>query len=109
MNKKLQEIINNNLRKYFDYSVKRELNIIKLNTHNTKMHELKKTEIAYNLQKAGHSFICEGKLLSDNGRPDITVLDLKEPIAYEIIHSETNESLETKRKKYPFKFLVVKA
>jgi hypothetical protein len=99
MNKNnLQHIINANLR-LFDTSYNRTLNIVRFNVGSTKTHEMKKAEICYNLQKEGRTFICEGRM--KNGmRPDVCVLDTQIPIAYEIMCSESEESIQTKTTTY---------
>ena len=91
-----QRLINQNMREYFDPMVKHHLNVVSLNSGNTLEHELLKTEICYKLKREGRTFITEGVLLSGD-RPDITVLDLENPIAYEIVHSETFASIKNKK------------
>lgn len=94
-----QEIINNNLRNLLDPMQKMTLNSIKLDTGNSLEHELKKAEICYNLQKYGHSFVTEARLRT-GGKPDILVLDIQQPIAYEIMKSEKDISITLKESVY---------
>ncbi len=96
---RMQHIINSNKFEHLDSMQKLLPNAVVLNTHNSLEHELKKCEIAYKLKKAGHTFVTESKL-KNGKRPDILVLDLMQPIAYEIIHSETADSISKKIKTY---------
>lgn len=91
--------IRKNLRDYFDPMKKQHLNVVVLNTGNTLEHEIKKAEICFKLQQHGHEFICEG-ILRNGKRPDITVLDVEPPIAYEITHSEKEASILQKSQAY---------
>ena len=107
MNKNnLQEIINTNIRKYFDPMRKQHINVVILNTGNSEQHEMMKTLISYNLIKQGRTIITEG-ILKGGLRPDIVVLDLFEPIAYEIVKSETKKSIQKKKESYPFRIIEV--
>ena len=103
--KQQQEIINNNLREHFSNSNKRHIDEIVFNVGNTQEHEMKKCEIAYNLLKDGNHFICEG-IMKNGLRPDITVLDVQNPICYEIMHSEKQIS-DKKRALYPGRIIEI--
>ena len=105
-NLRLQKIINDNLRNYFNPMVKRKLNSVELNTNNTEMHEITKTKIAYRLIKNGHTILVEGKLKSGH-YPDICVLDLKKPLVYEIMHTEKSDSILKKEKIYGMQIIPV--
>jgi hypothetical protein len=100
MNQRQQQaVINDNLREHFSIANKRHIDAIVFNIGNTIEHEMKKCEIAYNLLKDGNHFICEG-IMRSGLRPDITVLDVSNPICYEIMHSEKKIS-DKKRLLYP--------
>ena len=94
-----QQQINKNLEEFFDPMSKRHINVVVLNTGNTIEHELKKAEICFKLQQQGCTFICEG-ILKNGKRPDITVLDTRIPIAYEVMKSEKQESIDMKHHTY---------
>jgi hypothetical protein len=96
----IQEKVNRNLRLYFHPTKKRYMNpSIAVNTGNTEEHESAKFKVAFNLMKNGHIVITEGTL-KNGQRPDIVVLDIDEPIAYEICVSESVESVTAKSERY---------
>lgn len=97
--KQLQEIINDNLREYFNPMRKQHKGLPGHNCGNTPEHELKKFEIAMNLDRNGSNFIIEG-ILKNGLRPDIVVIDTIPPICYEIMKSEEKIS-DKKRALYP--------
>lgn len=100
MNKEQQQkIINSNKRKLLDPMQKFNYNCVKFNTHNTIEHELTKAKICYKLQQAGHTYLTEIQLRT-GGKPDILVMDLLNPIAYEIMQSESDISISEKEAKY---------
>jgi hypothetical protein len=100
-------IINQNMREFKHPTQLWQINRICLNTGNTLKHELKKAEICYKLIQQGRSVVTEAKLL--NGlRPDILCVDLYPPIAYEIVKSESDASLERKALAYPFRIIQVR-
>ena len=97
--RRLQGIINSNKRRLLAPLQRRHNNAVYLNTHNTLEHELKKCELAYHLQTNGHTFITEVRL--NNGKiPDVLVIDITNPIAYEVIKTETEASIKLKHKNY---------
>lgn len=68
-------------------------------------HVLKKLEVCYYLKKQGKSFITEG-IFKDNGlRCDI--LNLDDGYIVEIINSESQESIDVKKEKYPLPIIVI--
>lgn len=102
----LTSTISDNLR-LFDPMKKRHIDSVVFNVHNSKIHELKKAEIAFNLKKDGFSFLTEG-ILKNGLRCDVAVLDVSPMIFYEIAVSESDESLIKKRNNYPGKVIVVR-
>ncbi len=106
-----QRLVNDNKRKYLDMMSVQHTNVVSMNSGNTIAHELKKAEICYELQRDGHVFVTEQKLKAPlHGRPDILILDSFPPLAYEIVCSETEESLLRKKQKYgDISIVVVKA
>ena len=100
MNKEeTQRIINSNVRGLLDPLQKLVYNVVKLNTGNLLEHERLKTEVCYALQKNGHTYLTEPQLRT-GGRPDILVMDIQPPIAYEIMVSESDKSITEKEAKY---------
>ena len=85
---------------------RRARNAIYLSVANTLAHELKKAEVCYSIRKKRHDFITEAAFNNGSGRAD--VIDLDEGIAYEIVHSESEESLKRKAKDYPIPVEVVR-
>jgi hypothetical protein len=77
--------INQNLREHFETGTR--VNHPNIQKGCGLSHELKKMEIYTKLRYEGRSVVVNGKL--KNGQiPDLTVIDLKEPIIYEIMDSE---------------------
>lgn len=102
-----QEIINNNLRNYFDTMTKKEVNRIIVHKGNKPEHELAKSIIATQLILQGSSILTESKL-KNGKRPDIAIIDVEPPICVEIMCSEKDESIEEKSTKYPGKIITIK-
>lgn len=95
----------NNIARLFRQSSKIHRNYIKLNPNNSKEHEMKKVEICWELLKANKSFLTEAEF--ENGKKcDVVCLD--DAIVWEVLHSETPESIENKRKNYPLEIKTVK-
>ncbi len=95
----------NDTARLFRQNSKIHRNCIKLNVANSEIHEMAKVKICWNLLKEGKSFLTECEF--ENGkRADICVLDDAQVI--EIIHSESPESVENKRKLYPLEIKTVK-
>ena len=69
------------------------------NTGNTKEHEHKKLDIAWEHHLRGHSVILEAPFAENKGQADVLCLDCE--TCYEVANSETEESLENKKRKYP--------
>lgn len=96
----LQQLVNDNLRKYFDPMKKQHINTVVFNTGNLLSHEMKKAELIYRLLKEGRTIICEGIMKNTGLRPDVCVLDTSVPIAYEVVCSEKEESIIRKSETY---------
>ena len=101
-----QLLINDNLRNYFDSTKKHHLKLPGHNRDNSLEHELKKYEVAMKLEREGRTVIVEG-ILTSGLRPDLVVLDLPEPLAYEIVMSESEESIKSKQSAYPFEIITI--
>ena len=101
MCKKTQSIVNDNKRKYLDMMSVQHTNLVSMNPANSLAHEIKKAKLCYDLLSEGHVFVTEQKLKSPlRGRPDILILDVEPPEAYEIICSEREESIVCKKNNY---------
>ena len=94
-----QKIINDNLRKFFQPGEGKHVNTVRFNTGSTEEHELMKAKVAFNAMREGFTIITEGKL-KNGKRPDIVILDLPNPIAYEVMHSEELSNLTNKQNSY---------
>ena len=77
---------------------RRDINSVRLNTHNTLSHEMAKCKIAYELIKDGNQIFTE-VVFKNGSRADILCLDTMG--IYEILHSETKKEALTKTTKYP--------
>lgn len=94
-----QRIINSNARGLLDPMQKLVYNVVRLSSGNTLKHKLEKTKICHRLQQAGHTYLTEPRLRT-GGRPDILVMDIKKPVAYEIMVSESDKSINNKEADY---------
>ena len=100
MNKEeTQRIINSNKRGLIDPMQKLVYNAVRFNTGNSWNHERMKAELCYTLQKHGRTYLTEPQLRT-GGRPDILVMDTEPPVAYEIMVSESDKSINEKEAKY---------
>lgn len=95
---KRQEVINNNYREFLDPMSKKH-KLEGVNIGNTALHEMKKLEIALNCKRDGLEILLEPKLTS-GFRPDVLVVDTNPPIAYEVVCSESEESIAKKHAHY---------
>jgi hypothetical protein len=102
-----QRRINDNLR-LLDFRSKSgsHVNCIRISTANTLEHEIEKLIRAYHLMEHGSDIITEAVFENGGGRADL--IDLLEGIVYEIVNSETEESITKKIIKYPLPVEVVK-
>ena len=77
---------------------RQDYNSVRVNTHNTLAHELKKLILAYKLIKDNKTILTE--VIFRNGkRADIMVLD--DLRVYEVLHSETKKEALKKVEEYP--------
>ena len=85
-------------------SFRKDINSVRLNSHNTLVHELAKTKLSYILIKGGSKILTE--VVFENGsRADI--LDLTNMRVYEILHSEKEKEALKKKEYYPEVFDIV--
>lgn len=84
--------------KVLDDSFNIKPNTLKINTTNTFNHELAKFLLLWELRQSGNTLVCEA-IFSNGKRADIYCLD--DATAYEILHTETKERFEQKKKDYP--------
>jgi hypothetical protein len=76
----------------------RQLNEIRVSSGESQSHQAKKIEICKRLHSEGKHFMTEA-IFEKGGRADILVLDTF--TAIEIVHSETQESINKKLQDYP--------
>ena len=96
----------NNVARLFRHSSKIHRNCIRLNVANSEEHEMAKARICWDLLKQGKEFLVEAELENPfKKRCDIVDLD---GTIIEIVKSETEDSIEEKRKSYPLPIVVVK-
>jgi hypothetical protein len=69
-------------------------------------HFLAKCKKCKELLNNGHRFVTEARFKYNKGRADI--LDITEGIIFEVVNSETEESLIKKKAKYPLPFEIIK-
>ena len=81
-----------------DNSFRKDVNSVRLNTHNTLAHELAKTKLSYILIKSGNKVLTEA-VFKNGARADI--LDLSNLRVYEILHSEKEKEALRKEDYYP--------
>jgi hypothetical protein len=81
-----------------DYRFNHKLNVIKLSKHETREHSLAKCLTCIELLENGVDFYTEA-IFNNGKRADIYCP--KKNTAYEIVKSETKESIENKKKEYP--------
>lgn len=107
MNKHDKEIEIWKAKQYFERDDQRHMNCIRINPSHSYEHEKAKFDECWKLAKERKKFICEGKLVRNGERPDITVLDT-DGFHYhiEILCSETEERFS--KKDYPFEIKQVK-
>jgi len=98
MNQREAMINRNNTARLFR-NLKR--NCVRINVGNSYAHELKKFDLAYATLMNGEEFAteCEFTFHGKNGRCDFVNLDTG--IIYEILNSESEESINLKKEFYP--------
>ena len=92
----------NETARYFSLASRRHRNCIRINTHNSFIHELVKFVICWNLANKGKEFLTEAISEDRKQIADIVVLDDKEII--EVLYSETEERFN--KKKFPKDFFI---
>ena len=83
---------------------KAQRNHIKIEANNTYLHEILKCCVCKVLKNKNHSFVTEARFTSFL-RAD--VYDLTEDVVYEIVHTESDESIEYKMLGYPVREIIV--
>lgn len=79
------------------------------NPETSRKHELAKCERAIDLIIAGDEIFTEAELRNGKGRCDILAIDQNgDGSIHEIMNSESKESIEEKRKIYPYPIIEVK-
>lgn len=108
MANKIEYTRNGNTR-LFDYSSKAgtKRNSVKINHQNSIRHELAKFLKCYELSRDGHEFLTEASFGNKKGICD--VVDLDAGVVFEILDSETEESIENKRTYYPLMIEPIRA
>ena len=97
----------NDSARLLEHSSRIHRNCVRLNCGSTIRHEMAKAEACYWLKKAGLEFVCEAVFKNGGDRADIFVLD--HCVAIEIVESESEASIEKKRKKYPCRIVTLTA
>lgn len=81
------------------------INCIRINSNNSIEHESMKFNICYHLSKNNHNFMTEAIFNEQIGIADI--IDLNSLVIYEIVNTESKQSLKDKVNKYPDIFEVI--
>lgn len=104
---KTQERINKNLR--FIRRSNRDLGVLRWGRKETTNHVVTKLLVALAIQKKHGEESCfmTEAIMLDGNRAD--VLDLVEGIAFEITESEGSESIERKKREYPYTVVAIRA
>ena len=107
MNLTKQQIVNRTKAlSTLDKCYNKNIDFVKISTANSKAHEIKKTDICYDLLAEGKHFITEAHFAGGKGRCDILCLD--DNLALEIVCTEKEESLFKKQLKYPIDIKVIR-
>ena len=86
------------------FHVKRD--VIKFSQHETFDHFLAKCLLCWEFKQLSQSFVTES-IFANGKRAD--VFNLSNGTAYEVVKSESNESIERKRKEYPVPLIALRA
>ena len=107
MNETDWKTINDNMREFIELGALDESPAIERSA--SLEHEIKKMEIYTRLRYEGRKVLVNPTLKSPFGGliPDLLVIDLKSPIAYEVLHSEKLKEFKEKAKMLPFKSIPV--
>jgi len=92
--------------KMLDQAFNHKSNVLKISRNNTLHHELAKFFLAWEILQAGGDFVSEA-IFTNGKRSDIFNLELCE--AWEVVHSESDRSIENKKEQYPCKVLKFKS
>jgi hypothetical protein len=98
-----QNLVNKNRQK-LDKSYKLLENVVKVEKNNTFLHEIIKCVICKFLKNHNYCFITEARFINLL-RAD--VYDLENDICYEIVHTESEKSIEKKKKTYLCREIIV--
>jgi len=98
---------NDFLREYFKTTFNIRENRFNENCHNSDEHEVEKLRIYLLHRRLNHDVVTEIPFLNGSGRADVVCLTCEE--AYEIVESESEASIERKKKDYPIPINVVVA
>lgn len=109
MNEKTWKVVHTNLMTYIDRRY-RKLNDLNVNRSASLEHEVKKSEIFTKLRYEGRQVLSEPVLNPKWGglRPDLLVVDLLQPMAYEILNTETDKQFKEKAVKLPFRSIPIR-
>lgn len=99
------KVENENLRK-LSKSYKHHIDVINFSAHETYEHFLAKARVSYYLKKNKRQF-CTEAIFTNGKRADI--FDLSWGCAFEILLSESMESIELKKQSYPCSIFPLKA
>lgn len=84
----------------------RQTNCLRWGSGETDNHISTKLEVCKALKSKGHDFISEAIFLAGD-RAD--VVDLVEGIVYEVVDSESEESIDNKKSRYPMPLFAIRA
>jgi len=79
------------------------VNCIRLHGSTSTLHRKRVAEICLQAIERKIDFVTESKFKGGLGRPDIVLLELG--ICVEVVRSESKESIEMKREKYPLRLV----
>lgn len=102
----MRKSLENQRSQIFERDSARHRNCIRINSGNTLEHELEKTRICMKLREEEHSFLCEAITQDRKCRCD--VVDITGGVCYEIVNSESEESIVKKKGTYPFPIEIIR-
>lgn len=95
-NAKIMLILKSSINKNYLYK-----NCLKITKNESFQHRYMKYRIADWAVENKHTYYCEPKLVGYFCQPDLIVIINNVPIGFEIVNSEKEKSLESKKKRYP--------
>ncbi len=101
-----QEQINENMRLFETGTRSWNLRNFPVQRNASPSHELKKILEATQLILEGRTIVING-ILRNGGIPDVTIVDLPEPLIYEVMKSEQMKSIKIKEKHYKFRIIPI--